>query len=216
MNDPPSRRRGTFVVIEGIDGAGKSTQARLLAEALERGGIQVLLTREPTDGVYGTRIRSAAASGTRLPASEELELFGKDRAEHVDGVILPALEAGSWVVSDRYFLSTAAYQGARGLDPEAILASSEARFPTPDCALLLELAVRDGLGRVEGRGARDAFESEESLAAVARAFASLERPYIERIDASQEPAAVFRAVLVALAARGLVDNDLRPGPFAAD
>lgn len=216
MTHEASHGRGKLVAIEGIDGAGKSTQARLLAEVLERYGLPVVLTREPTDGVYGARIRSAAASGTRLPASEELELFGKDRAEHVDGVILPALESGKWVVTDRYFLSTAAYQGARGLDPESILASNEANFPAPDCALVLELAVRDGLVRVEDRGTRDAFESEETLDAVAQAFASLQRPYIEHIDAAQEPAAVFRAILVALASRGLVADDLRPGPFAAD
>ena len=215
MNDGATHRRGLLIAIEGIDGAGKSTQARLLSEALERDGIPNVLTREPTDGVYGSRIRAAASAGERLPANEELELFVKDRAEHVDSVVLPAMELGRWVVTDRYFLSTAAYQGARGLDREQILAEQEARFPAPDCALILELDVAAGLKRVSDRGENDAFELADSLRSVAREFAALDRPYIDRIDADRDPAAVFRAVLEALAARGMVNEDLRPGPLAA-
>ncbi len=215
MNDGATHQRGLLIAIEGIDGAGKSTQARLLSEALERDGIANVLTREPTDGVYGSRIRAAAAAGERLPANEELELFVKDRAEHVDSVVLPAMELGRWVVTDRYFLSTAAYQGARGLDREQILAEQEARFPVPDCALILELDVGAGLKRVSHRGENDAFELADSLRSVAREFAALSRPYIERIDADRDPAAVLRSLLEALAARGMVSEELRPGPLAA-
>jgi len=203
VNEGCSRWRGRLIAFEGIDGAGKSTQARHLAERWTARGREVLLTREPTDGIYGKRIREAAARGMRLPASEELELFGKDRAEHVDSIILPALERGQSVITDRYFLSTAAYQGARGLDPDAILESSEERFPTPDCALILEIDTRAGLGRVGARGARDAFEHEESLSAVAALFDAMQRDYIARVNATRDELSVRRQIEEALLARGL-------------
>ena len=203
MNESCSRWRGRLIAFEGIDGAGKSTQARHLVERWKARGREVLLTREPTDGIYGKRIREAAAHGMRLPASEEVELFGKDRAEHVDSVILPALERGQSVITDRYFLSTAAYQGARGLDPDAILESSEERFPTPDCALILEIDTHAGLGRVGARGARDAFEHEESLSAVAALFDSMQRDYIARVNATRDELSVRRQIEEALLARGL-------------
>src|SRR5689334_18751024 len=117
--------RGFLLVIEGIDGAGKSTLQRQLAEWCRGAGLQVITSREPTDGPHGRALRESARSG-RLALQDELDLFLKDRREHVETLIRPALERGDVVILDRYYFSTAAYQGARGLDPAEIIQANEA------------------------------------------------------------------------------------------
>ena len=120
---------GFLVVIEGIDGAGKSTQARVLGEQLTARGHRVVLTREPTMGKWGKLLRESAETG-RLSIEEEVEMFLKDRREHVEELILPRLREGCVVIVDRYYFSTAAYQGARGVDPQELLRRNE-EFKTP-------------------------------------------------------------------------------------
>jgi len=193
-------KRGSFLVLEGIDGSGKSTQLQHLAAALEAAGHAVLVTREPSDGAIGRRIREMARSGETLPPERELEWFMEDRAEHVREVIQPALAAGRTVLCDRYYLSTVAYQGARGLDWEAILAESEARFPRPDLAVILEIDAASGLARTRLRGgaADPAFENLEFLERVAAIFAAIDRPWIVRIDAAATPDAVTTAIAAAM------------------
>jgi dTMP kinase len=161
------------------------------------------LTREPTDGEFGRRIRATARSGDEIPPEQELRWFVEDRRAHVAGVIRPALAAGQTVLSDRYYLSTVAYQGARGGDPDRILADSEAEFPHPDLVLLLEIEPAAGLARVHARGnaVETRFEQDEFLAAVAGIFQRLDRRYIARIDASGEPAEVERAIAECVAER---------------
>src|SRR5262249_38942610 len=153
---------------------------------LRAGGRDVELTREPTDGPFGRRIRALARSGDPLGAAQERELFTEDRREHVAREIAPALAAGRWVVTDRYFLSTVAYQGARGLDWREILESSEAEFPIPDAVLLFELSAAEGLARAHARGGAPdpRFERADFLTEVARIFAAIERPYLVRVDAT--------------------------------
>jgi len=189
--------RGRLIAFEGLDGCGKSTQIARLAESLQKAGHDPLVTREPTHGEYGRRIRAMAHDGAPPVApEEELRWFVEDRREHVGGSIAPALAAGRPVLTDRYFLSTVAYQGARGLDAMRILAQSEAEFPIPDLVLLLELDVETALARVHTRGARveGAFEARDRLERVARIFASIERPYLARIDAGGNPEAVEVAI----------------------
>jgi dTMP kinase len=189
--------RGRLVVFEGLDGCGKSTQIARLAESLQKAGHDPLVTCEPTHGEYGRRIRDMAHGGAPPVApEEELRWFVEDRREHVAETVAPALAAGRHVLSDRYFLSTVAYQGARGLDAARILAQSEAEFPIPDLALLLELDVETALARVRARGARveGAFEAHDRLVRVARIFASIDRPYLIRIDARGSPEAVESAI----------------------
>ncbi len=113
-------KKGCLVSIEGIDGAGKSTQIRLLDEWLRRSGIDAVILKEPTDGVYGRQIRQNAAAHKPVSPEEEMRLFMLDRREDVRHNILPALVAGKLVIMDRYYLSNIAYQGARGLDPAKI------------------------------------------------------------------------------------------------
>jgi len=198
---------GRLVALEGLDGCGKTTQAVRIAAALRARGREVVLTREPTDGPFGRRIRALARNGDPLSAAQERELFTEDRREHVARVIAPALAAGRWVLTDRYFLSTVAYQGARGLDWREILASSEAEFPVPDVVLLFQLPAAEGLARARARGGApdQRFEQADYLAQVERIFAAIERPYLSRVDASGSAEAVTARALVALRARTALD-----------
>jgi len=195
--------RGLLVALEGLDGCGKTTQAARIAEALRARGREVLVTREPSDGPIGQKIRALARGGDPPDAERELALFTDDRREHVALVIAPALAAGRCVITDRYFLSTVAYQGARGLDWREILARSEAEFPAPEVALLFELPAAEGLARARARGgAPDLwFEHGEYLMRVAEIFAAIDRPYVARVDASGSAETVTARVLAALRAR---------------
>ncbi len=152
--------KGVFLTLEGLDGSGKSTQARLLARFLEERGLKVRLTREPGGGI---EVRSLLR-GDLSPEAEYL-LFSADRAEHVRKVILPALEEGAFVVSDRYLDSSLAYQGyGRGL-PLPWLEEVAERVTLglrPHLTFLLDLPPEEALRRI-GKRAKDRFE-EEGLA----------------------------------------------------
>ena len=195
--------RGRLIVFEGVDGSGKSTQLELLAEALREEHVAHVVTKEPTDGVWGRKIRAMARSGELVAPEEELRWFLEDRREHVAAVLRPGVEAGQIVLSDRYFLSTVAYQGARGLDPPQLLAQAEAEFPLPDLALIFELDPDAGLVRVQARGgtAEPAFEEAAFLSRVAAVFRTLDRPYLARIDASGSIESVARRVRATLRER---------------
>ena len=159
-------------------------------------GCDVVTTREPTEFPSGQRIREMARSGVPLAAEQELRWFVEDRRVHVAEIIEPALRAGQIVLTDRYFLSTVAYQGARGLDFEQILADSEAEFPIPDLVVLLEIDPQIGLERVRARGAEleGVFEQREFLGRVTAVFARLNRPYLTRVSGEGEPAPIEVAI----------------------
>ena len=183
---------GKLIVLEGIDGTGKSTLIRRLAAHCLAHGIDCLVSGEPTHGQWGRRLRESARSG-RLELKEELELFIKDRTEHVEQVIRPARAAGQVVLLDRYYFSTAAYQGARGADPEKILAANEQFAPIPDLVLLLDLPPNIAMTRITHRGDEpDAFEALEYQEKVRRIFLSIRRPMIRVIDAARDLEAVWR------------------------
>ena len=185
-------RRGFLFVLEGIDGTGKSTLSRSLAPWLRASGREVITSREPTDGPHGTALRQSAKTG-RLSIEDEFDLFLKDRAEHVATLIAPALDRGAIVILDRYYFSTAAYQGARGLDPLAIIEANEKFAPIPDLVVLLDLDPAAGAARISRRGdVLDDFEALDYQREVRRIFNSLDRPFIRRVDASQESEAVFQ------------------------
>lgn len=194
-------RRGLLIVFEGIDGTGKSTQVRLLAERLRGGGLPVVATREPTDGQYGRRIRELFTNRASVTPEEELALFIADRREHVDQVIAPALRHGTIVLTDRYYFSTAAYQGAAGHDPQAIIAANEEFAPVPDLVLLLAAAPAVGVHRVQQlrQETLNDFEQEQGLARVAAIFDRFQQPFIRRIDGAQSIAGVQAAVWAAVA-----------------
>ena len=132
---------GVFIVVEGIDGSGKTTQTKLLAERLAKNH-DVLQTLEPTQGVWGKKIRDSFASGKSLSFLEELEAFTNDRIEHVSQTIMPALEAGQIVVCDRFYHSTIAYQGARSGMPQfvdTLRRTQTSQFPQPDVTFYLDI-----------------------------------------------------------------------------
>ena len=192
---------GFLVVLEGIDGAGKSTQAKLLGERLTARGQRVVLSREPTMGQWGKLLRESAQTG-RLSIEEEVELFLKDRREHVNELILPRLREGCVVIVDRYYFSTAAYQGARGLDPQELIRRNEEFAPEPDLLVLFDLPVEDGLSRVRARGDKaDHFEQVEALRRVREIFLSIQKPYLVKVDARQAPAVIAEEMLKAFDAQ---------------
>lgn len=213
--------RGALVVLEGIDGAGKSTQAARVAEALRADGYDVVTSREPTDGPFGRRIREIAREGrAALAPEDELTLFLQDRRVHVSTLIEPALAAGRVVVLDRYYLSTMAYQGALGLDPAEIQWLNEAFAPPPDLALILTLPVPEALARIRaGRadGLDPRFEQAEYLERVAAIFEGMPgrfdraRTAVRLVPASGDPDQVSARLVEAARAR-LAELGVGPRP----
>ena len=183
---------GRLIAFEGLDGSGKSTQLERLAARLRAAGCDAVTTREPTEFPSGQRIREMARSGEELDPEEELRWFIEDRRVHVAEVIAPALRAGRIVLTDRYYLSTVAYQGARGLDYEQILADSEAEFPIPDLVVLLEIDPQKAFERVHARGSEieGVFEQREFLSRVASVFDALDCSYLERVPGDGEPSRI--------------------------
>ena len=181
----PTPQRGTLIVLEGIDGTGKSTQARRLGEWIASQGREVVLSREPTSGPWGTKLRESAATG-RLSPEDELEYFLNDRRQHVEALIAPALAAGKVVILDRYYFSTMAYQGARGFDPAEIRRRNEAFAPVPDLLLVMDLDVDISLERIGARGdVANEFEKRENLERCREIFLSLkDEPFVRVIDSS--------------------------------
>jgi dTMP kinase len=185
---------GGFIVFEGIDGAGKTTQAKKLAEKLIRLGIPTVLTAEPSESPAGKIIRSFTA---RPDPTEEMKLFTDDRRHHVLQVIQPALDAGQTVICDRYVYSSVAYQGARGIHPEEIISENRAFAIPPDVIFLLEVPVEVALSRI-GSGRDDGaslFEVRDNLESVARIYRALSDPLIQRLDASLAPAHVHSRIV---------------------
>lgn len=178
-------KRGFIVAFEGIDGSGKTTQARLLHDRLKKRGLDVVLTREPTDSTYGLKIKKLAREGRDINnPSEEYRLFLSDRRIHVEDLIRPALAENQIVVVDRYYFSSIAYQGALGMDPETIRSENESFAPVPEVVILLKVAPRVGLRRIEKKRKEvpNLFEREDYLAAVNEVYDSLKQSYIVRLN----------------------------------
>ncbi|EGW50654.1 thymidylate kinase [Desulfovibrio sp. 6_1_46AFAA] len=206
-----------FISFEGIEGSGKSTAQRLLAEHLQGLGYDPLLTREPGGCALGRSLRPILLDArTRgLSSRAELYLFLADRAQHVAEVIRPALEAGQTVLCDRYADSTLAYQGyGRGLDPEHLLRINDMATGglMPDLTLLLDLPVHCGLERAglrnreegtvlsEGRFDAESLEFHERVRQGYRSLAAEEPERFAIIDAAQPPEDVVLQCLSAVEA----------------
>ena len=177
-------KKGILIAIEGIDGTGKSTQLKILAEYLRSKGCSVIETREPTNGEYGQQIRKLYVNRDKYTLEEELELFIQDRKQHVREVISPALASGKVVLTDRYYFSTAAYQGAAGMDPVEVFNRNNFA-PRPDLVIILTMSPEVSLMRIQDLRGEDLndFEQEEQLQKVAELFASFQEPNIRRISA---------------------------------
>lgn len=156
-------RGGLFIVLEGIDGTGKSTQCQLLYKKLTSLGYTVHLDKEPSDKKYGAIVRQSAETG-RLSPEQELEYFHLDRKMHVEELIEPSKQAGEIVILDRYYFSTIAYQGQRGFDAEELLKENESFAPAPDLLIILDLPVEASLKRIGARGdTANEFEQKDAL-----------------------------------------------------
>ncbi|ORC20642.1 MULTISPECIES: dTMP kinase [Rothia] len=196
---------GTFIVFEGGDGSGKTTQIKLLAEALTEAGHSVLITREPGGTAVGEKLRTLVlehGNGEIDPHTEAL-IFAASRAAHAHQKIRPALEAGQVVLCDRYIDSSAAYQGAgRGLGLETVINLS--RWATsnllPDTTILLDVPLAEGRARTGSRGATDRMESGDdafyrALHSTFRALAEATPARYSVIDGARPIEAVHRDVL---------------------
>jgi dTMP kinase len=192
---PAKRRRGFLIVFEGIDGSGKTTQARALLRRLRRRGRKAVFFREPTRGRWGREIKRLAARADSLTPEEELALFVKDRRENIAKNLGPALAAGRIVVLDRYYFSTIAYQGAKGIDTGRIRRMNEAFAIRPDLVVILDVDAARGLARIAGRTTRDElFEREDYLVRVARIFAGFKGPRFVHLDGRGDKRAIGRAI----------------------
>jgi len=195
---------GLFITVEGVDGAGKTIQAGLLAEYLQHQGYEVLLTKEPGEGAIGAQIRQIILSpaNTALSPRGEAFLYAADRAQHVEKIIRPALAQGKFVVCDRYIDSHIAYQGyGRGLDLDFLrrlnLLATDGLWP--DLTILLMIDVELSLARARARGSFDRMEKEGAAfqKRLAAGYAKLaeEEERIKTVDASGNVEEVFAAVL---------------------
>jgi dTMP kinase len=196
--------RGRFITLEGMEGAGKTSRIADLRAFLLQHGKTVVATREPGGTALGEKLRSLLLAPEHEPMTPltELMLMFAARSEHLQQLILPALDIGQWVLCDRYIDASYAYQGAgRGLG-NAPVAALEALLPPqaqPDLTLLLDLSVESGLTRAKQRGAADRFE-QETIAfhqRVREAYLNRARQWPRRyclINAALSPAEVCQAI----------------------
>ena len=200
--------RGRFITVEGIEGAGKSTQMDAIGRFLDAKGVPVVMTREPGGTPLGEAVRTLLLNpdDRGMSSDAELLLVFAARAEHLHTVIRPALESGDWVLSDRFTDATFAYQGGgRGIAQGRIAALEEwlQGDLRPDLTLLLDVAVETGMARIAARGQADRFERESGAFFQRIRDNYLQRAAAEphrfrRIDASASVQQVSRSVLDAV------------------
>jgi len=162
-----SHEKGKFIVVEGLDGSGKSAQVDLVVEYLKQKGKKVVLTKEPTiDSEAGRKIKQALRKEIFIDPLELQKLYVQDRKEHLQNKVIPALEAGKFVVSSRYFFSTLAYGHSDGLDVELLKKMNE-NFLLPDLTVIVDVTPESCMERIDGRGEqKELFEQKEKLAKV--------------------------------------------------
>lgn len=201
--------RGRFITLEGGEGAGKSTQARLLAAALEGVGIRVLRTREPGGAPGAEAIRGVLLGQSAWDPVAECMLHFAARREHVVRTIRPALEAGTWVISDRFADSTMAYQVfGQGVPRAAFdgLAGLALEGLRPDLTLVLDIGPEEGLARAAARGETNRYEAldpafHRRVRAGFRAIAAAEPERCAVVDATGAPEGVVAEILRVVRAR---------------
>jgi dTMP kinase len=196
-----------FVVLEGLDGAGTTTQSARLVAWLEGRQKNVVATREPTGGPVGRLLRSVLRADEGSPDPSVLPwLFAADRADHLHRTVLPALSRGDWVVSDRYFHSSLAYQSLT--QPIAEVWALNHTFRAPDLTLFLRVPVDICLDRISSRTEREIFEEKDRLTTIsasydkANAFLRGKGQRIVEIDGRLPMDAVFDEVIANVAELG--------------
>ena len=185
MHEKHSTVKGKFITIEGSEGVGKSTNIVFIQTLLARHAIDLVLTREPGGTPFAEELRALLLQerSEHIDEMAELLLVFAARAQHLQQVILPALDAGQWVLCDRFVDSTYAYQGGgRGLDVAMIrqLEQSVLRGLMPDLTLYLDIDVKEGLARASARAQLDRFESEQI-----EFFERVRASYLQRVDTAE-------------------------------
>ncbi len=167
-----------FIVFEGLDGSGQSTQAGLLRDFLVKKGYKVVLTKEPTlDSEAGKKIRQILDKKEKISPRKLQEFFAKDRKEHLKKVIIPALKEGKIVISDRYFFSSFAYGSAAGLSLNRLIKLNN-KFLLPDLTFILKVSPKVCIERIKKRNKeRTLFEKKSKLARVWRIYKILPKRF---------------------------------------
>ena len=206
--------KGTFITFEGCEGAGKSTQIRLLSQYLAERGKECVVTREPGGSAISEAIRAVILDGKNTAMTDECEalLYAAARAQHLSDTVLPALEAGKTVLCDRYIFSSFAYQGyGRGLDMDFLRAvnSFALQGHMPDITLFLDIPPRSAFERKHGADQNDRIEQagEAFHARVYQGYLRLAEEYpgqIVRVDCSGTKFETNEKIRALLADRGLI------------
>jgi dTMP kinase len=206
-------KRGKFITFEGGEGVGKSTQAKRLGERIKRNDISVIVTREPGGTPVGEDVRGLILKDRPKDPVTELLLFAAARAEHMTSVIRPALDEGTWVISDRFIDSTRVYQGKLyGLEPEfiSLLERYTVAPDFPDLTLILDLPAGAGVERAQSRGTLSRYDAEriETHEALRKGFLEIATDEPKRcvlIDANLPVSSVETAVWQAVTAHLLAE-----------
>ena len=191
-----------FITLEGIEGSGKTSSIKSITDLLDSKRISYVVTREPGGSSIGSELRSILLDPkTEISSEVELLLMLADRKDHVEKVILPNLETGNWVISDRFMDSSIAYQGGgRKLDKKMIDSfSRNLKLPNPDLTLLFDVPVEISLSRVKARGELDRFEQEklDFHNRIREAYLELAEQNVNRIqiiDSSREIELMLKSV----------------------
>jgi len=188
------KRKGVFICVEGLDGCGKTTQTKLLVERLEKKGYDAIYTAEPSGGKIGSLIKEYCLHGeTRVSSIVEALLFAADRFEHVEKEVIPALNEGKLVVSDRYVYSSLAYQGAAGLDLEWIEKINEHAI-RPHLAVFIDVEPETVIHRLKPR--KSVMENLETQRNVREVYVKfVEKGELVRIDGNNSKQEVADDIL---------------------
>ena len=185
-----------LIVFEGIDGSGKTTISKMLFSYLKKKKYNTVWFREPSDSKWGKKIRDLAHSKDSIPLEEELNYFIEDRKINVRINIKPALKNNKIVILDRYYFSTACYQGARGMDIENIIKINRKFAPEPDIIFIIDVNVKIALERIKKNRQSKAklFEKKEFLEKVRKNYLNLNNKNIKIIDGNNELNTVFNDI----------------------
>jgi dTMP kinase len=187
LEERATLKHGVLIAIEGIDGAGKTTQSKLLVKKLVKEGYPAVCFHEPTEGKWGLKIKDLAKNGRhKTSPEEEMNFFYQDRIEDVKKNIRPALKDKKTIIMDRYYFSNIAYQTARGLDSDIIEKRNERIAPKPDLLIILDLTPQVALKRIKEKrnGQPNHFERMKHLEKIREIFIKRfkERAYTKIID----------------------------------
>jgi len=180
-------KKGILIVFEGIDGCGKTTQAKLLFEKLKSLDFDTILLKEPSSSKWGKEIKKLSLFENSITPEKELKLFIKDREENTNKNVKPSLQEKKIVILDRYYFSTIAYQGAKGIDIDLIKKLNKNIAIEPDIVFILDVEPNIGLERIENRKKKEKlFERENYLNRVREIYNSLKGKNIFKIDGSKK------------------------------